>query len=55
MGLSGKGKTGDLLVTVEVAVPQRVNGKAKAALAQYADATSDDDPRRDLMAQAGKE
>jgi molecular chaperone DnaJ len=54
-GLTVKGKTGDLLVTVEVAVPQRVSGKAKEALEQYAAATADGDPRRDLIAQAGKE
>ena len=54
-GIAAKGKTGDLLVTVEVAVPQRVSGKAKDALSQYAEATADDDPRRDLLAQAGKE
>ena len=55
-GLPGKGKkNGDLLVTVEVAVPQRVSGKAKEALEQYAEATADDDPRRDLVTQARKE
>jgi molecular chaperone DnaJ len=54
-GLTTKGKTGDLLVTVEVAVPQRVRGKAKDALEKYAAATADDDPRHDLVAQAGKE
>ena len=54
-GLSVKGKTGDLLVTVEVAVPQRVSGKAKDALEQFAEATSADDPRRELITQAGKE
>jgi molecular chaperone DnaJ len=54
-GLVTKGKTGDLLVTVEVAVPQRVTGKAKDALEQYVEATSGDDPRSDLFAKAGKE
>jgi molecular chaperone DnaJ len=54
-GLSTKGKPGDLLVTVEVAVPQRVSGKAKDALEQFRDATSGDDPRSELIAQAGKE
>ncbi len=54
-GLTTKSKTGDLLVTVDVAVPQRVSGKAKDALHQYAEATADDDPRRDLLAQAEKE
>jgi molecular chaperone DnaJ len=54
-GLATKSKTGDLLVTVEVAVPQRVTGKAKDALEQYVEATSGDDPRSDLFAKAGKE
>ena len=54
-GLTTKQKQGDLLVTVEVAVPQRVDGKAKEALQQYADVTAADDPRVDLVAQAGKE
>jgi molecular chaperone DnaJ len=55
-GLATKGgKTGDLLVTVEVAVPQRVSGKSKDALEQYAEATAGNDPRSDLIAEAGKE
>ncbi|HEX5018253.1 MAG TPA: DnaJ C-terminal domain-containing protein, partial [Actinomycetes bacterium] len=54
-GLSNKSKTGDLLVTVEVAVPQRVDGKAKEALQQYAEATANEDPRVELFTQAGKE
>ena len=54
-GLTVKGKKGDLLVTVEVAVPQRVDGKARKALDEYADATASDDPRADLIALAGRE
>jgi molecular chaperone DnaJ len=54
-GLKSKRKTGDLLVTVEVAVPQRIDGKAKEALQEYAEATESDDPRIDLIAQAEKE
>jgi molecular chaperone DnaJ len=54
-GLAVKSKTGDLLVTVEVAVPQRVDGKARKALDDYAAATAGNDPRADLLAQAGKE
>ena len=54
-GLTVKGKQGDLLVTVEVAVPQRVDGKARKALDEYADATASDDPRADLIALAGRE
>ncbi|MGE3286060.1 MAG: molecular chaperone DnaJ [Pseudonocardia sp.] len=43
------GKAGDLLVTVEVAVPARVDGTAKEALEAYAAATKDLDPRADLL------
>jgi molecular chaperone DnaJ len=39
------GSRGDLLVTVQVAVPQRLDGKARELLEQYRDATADDDPR----------
>ncbi|MFL6138463.1 MAG: molecular chaperone DnaJ [Frankiaceae bacterium] len=46
------GTRGDLLVTVEVAVPQKVSGKAKEALEAYADAVSDD-PRAHLGAATG--
>ena len=41
---------GDLLVTVEVAVPSRLDDPASEALAAYADATKDHDPRADLLA-----
>jgi molecular chaperone DnaJ len=43
------GSRGDLLVTVEVAVPQRVDGAAKAALEAFRDATSGDDVRAELL------
>lgn len=43
------GKTGDLLVTVEVAVPSRLDDPAKEALEAYAAATKDVDPRADLL------
>jgi molecular chaperone DnaJ len=42
------GGAGDLLVTVQVAVPQRLSAEAKAALEQYAAATAGDDPRAHL-------
>lgn len=54
-GLSAKGKKGDLLVSVEVAIPQRVDGKARKALDEYAEATASDDPRADLISLAGRE
>jgi molecular chaperone DnaJ len=46
------GTYGDLLVTVSVQVPDRVNGDAKEALQAYAKATSGLDPRADLLRQA---
>ena len=46
------GSRGDLLVTVEVAVPQNLSSKAREALEQYRVATADHDPRAALMTQA---
>ncbi|MHA6797120.1 molecular chaperone DnaJ [Pseudonocardia bannensis] len=43
------GKTGDLLVTVEVAVPARLDDAATEALQAYADATKSFDPRAELL------
>jgi molecular chaperone DnaJ len=43
------GNKGDLLVTVDVAVPQKLSDEAKAALASYAQAQPDD-PRQHLTA-----
>jgi molecular chaperone DnaJ len=51
---TGKG-TGDLLVTVQVVVPQRLSSAAKAAVEQFAAATADDDPRADLLARARRD
>ncbi|MDX5319308.1 MAG: J domain-containing protein, partial [Actinomycetes bacterium] len=48
---SSKG-VGDLLVTVDVVVPQRLNAKAKDAVQQFADATAGEDPREHLAEQA---
>jgi molecular chaperone DnaJ len=42
------GSRGDLLVTVDVAVPQKVDGAARDALEAYRAATSGDDPRQGL-------
>lgn len=44
--------TGDLLVTVTVVVPQNLSKKARAAVEAFQEATSGEDPRRDLMAAA---
>jgi molecular chaperone DnaJ len=44
------GQAGDLLVTLQVAVPSNMDDKAKAALEAYAAATAGQDPRPDLTA-----
>ncbi len=51
-GIKGPKHVGDLLVTVQVAVPQRVAGAAKEALEEFATATKGEDPRADLIARA---
>ncbi|NUS15791.1 MAG: molecular chaperone DnaJ [Streptomyces sp.] len=43
------GSRGDLLVTVEVSVPERIEGKALDALEAYREATADFDPRAELF------
>jgi molecular chaperone DnaJ len=43
------GKTGDLLVTVEVAVPSSLDDAATESLQAYAEATKSFDPRADLL------
>jgi molecular chaperone DnaJ len=52
-GVQGK-QPGDLLVTVQVAVPQRVDGEARKAVDAFAAATAGENPRADLMARAGR-
>jgi molecular chaperone DnaJ len=49
---SAKGKAGDLLVTVEIAVPQKLTKAAREALEAYQKATSEDNLRADLLARA---
>jgi molecular chaperone DnaJ len=48
-GVQTAKRTGDLLVTVQVAVPQRVDGPAREALEAYAAHTAGENPRADLM------
>jgi len=51
----GKGVAGgDLLVTVQVAVPQKLDKDAKAAVEAFAEATAGEDPRADLFAKAAE-
>ncbi len=51
-GIETKKHTGDLLVTVEVHVPQRMGKDAKQAVEAFAKATEGEDPRADLYAKA---
>jgi molecular chaperone DnaJ len=48
-GVQKRNATGDLLVTVDVAVPARLSDAAQSALESYAEATKADDPRADLL------
>jgi molecular chaperone DnaJ len=51
-GITKGSTTGDLLVTVEVQVPQRVDGKALEALKTFAGETSSEDVRADFTTKA---
>ena len=51
-GITKGSTTGDLLVTVDVQVPQRVDGKALDALRAFAEETAHEDVRADLVAKA---
>jgi molecular chaperone DnaJ len=44
--------TGDLLVTIDVAVPKNLNKEAEAAVKAFAAATADADVREGLAAKA---
>ena len=46
------GTNGDLLVTVQVQVPQQMSGKARQALESFREATAGEDPRDDLLQKA---
>jgi molecular chaperone DnaJ len=43
---------GDLMITIDVRVPQRVDGAAKKAIEEFAQATKEFDPRAELNAKA---
>ena len=53
--MKGRQKTGDLLVTVQVAVPQRVDGDARQAVEAFAEATKGENPRAELLARAQRD
>jgi len=46
------GSAGDLLVTIEVTVPQRIDGKAKKALEAFNEEMKDADPREEFRKRA---
>jgi molecular chaperone DnaJ len=49
---SAKGE-GDLLATVDIAVPSHVSDKAKKALEEFESHLPKEDPREDLLTRAG--
>jgi molecular chaperone DnaJ len=51
-GVKTSKATGDLLVTIDVVVPQNLNKQAEEAVRAFAAATSDADPRASLAAKA---
>jgi len=51
-GVKGANGVGDLLVSVEVQVPQRVTAKAQKALEEFAAETAEEDVRADFKAKA---
>src|ERR1700729_4360736 len=46
------GTTGNMLVTVDVMVPQNLNGKARSAIEDLREATAGQDPREELLERA---
>jgi molecular chaperone DnaJ len=53
-GVQRPGHEGDLLATVEIAVPSHVNEKAKALIEQFDKELPEEDPRADLIQRAGQ-
>ena len=53
-GITTPKGTGDLLVTVQVVVPQKLTGAAREAVEAFAAATSSEDPRAELVARAAE-
>jgi molecular chaperone DnaJ len=51
-GIKKGAVTGDLLISIEVQVPRRVEGKAEDAIKAFAAATADDDVRAEFSAKA---
>jgi molecular chaperone DnaJ len=51
-GVKKGSTTGDLMITIDVRVPQRVDAAAKKAIEEFAQATKEFDPRAELNAKA---
>ncbi len=51
-GVRGARRTGDLLVTLQVSVPKKLDGAAREAIQAFGAATAGEDPRAELLAQA---
>jgi len=51
-GVKKGSHTGDLMITIDVRVPQRVEGAAKKAIEEFAKATKDFDPRAEFRSKA---
>jgi molecular chaperone DnaJ len=49
-----QGNDGDLIVTVDIAVPAKLSDKAKKALSEFSDATQDFDPRAEMSAKVSR-
>lgn len=52
-GVQLAGKEGDLLATVEIAVPSHVSDKAQKLLEQFTAELPEEDPRQDVLTRAG--
>ncbi|MEY3966583.1 DnaJ domain-containing protein [Aquiluna borgnonia] len=52
-GVQRPGKEGDLLATVEIAIPSHISEKAKNLIEQFNQELPDEDPRADLITRAG--
>lgn len=52
-GVDSGNSRGDLLATIEVAVPSHLSEKAKKALQEFEEVMPKDDPREDLLQRAG--
>ena len=51
-GVKKRATSGDLMITLDVRVPQRVDGAAKKAVEEFAKATADFNPRAELFSKA---